>query len=66
MVFFGHDYFTTQHPEALAAVRRQAGTFAGRADHRGRYAPRGGRLHPLHDLDIDVARRSNAAAHQAL
>ena len=28
MIFFGRDYFTTQHPELLAAVRRQAATFA--------------------------------------
>jgi predicted Rossmann-fold nucleotide-binding protein len=28
MVFFGRDFFTTQHPELLAAVRRQAVTFA--------------------------------------
>jgi hypothetical protein len=28
MIFFGRDFFTAQHPELLAAVRRQADTFA--------------------------------------
>ena len=67
MVFFGREFFEAQHPELLAAVRRQADSVRlGRADRRLRCARRRGGIHPARTIPTRVGREGieRRRAHQ--